>query len=182
METKLCVTPPNVETVIYKQLRDGLSDHSRVYRLLEVDWPDAIDTVKRLCTYLSDAIRVDDDKQVPVLNVVVKKALDDYYTSLKEGETDHLRYATFIRSLVHALSTTLENITVTNAVDQSSWRPDDGEAFVEWASKTEDHELSLLSANVSRERVDEALRECLLMSYQLNVVYKTEYEGLEDKF
>lgn len=151
----------------FKRLKDESKECIRSFRILDVDWPDAIDVVKELCELISDSICTSDGK--PVLFHAVHRGLNVYSQNLLEEDYERLRL--FLDTLLDEIGSQLDCLVVLNSRRYSTWRPDDCEPFLEWWGKANLDDISLVEGNCSKE--------CIVRSLQLAVLTPEQVELLE---
>ena len=173
MSIDLLVKTPKEASIVYKDLRLDCKDVIRVFRLLEADWPEALDTVKVLCEHVSDGLCLLNGR--PVLYAAVQCGLAQYSANhLKE---DDYRYTLFLKTVFDSIGAALHSHIAVHNASNSSWRPDDDECFYHWWGDAQEADVSVVKGTCTKESVVEALMLNVLEDFQLEMLTNMKEEA-----
>jgi len=165
-EQLVTMAPSQGCEAIFKRLRDESKDCIRSLRILDVDWPDAIDVIKALCEWVSDAICTTNEK--PVLFEAIHRGLKEYSENIQAD--DYVRLRVFLFAVLDEIGELLHSTVVLNTAKNSTWRPDDNEPFLTWWGNSEAESICLVEGKCSKECVIESIRMAVLTPEQINLL------------
>jgi len=153
----------------YRAYRDNNSESLRFLRLIEIDWPCSTAIIIRLCEYLTDAVRINDN---PVIFRAINYGLSLYSKSL--GEADPVRLSEFIRGVIDSVGRDLENTAIYDVATNSVWSPLGNTRLSEWLKENERltrvSELSITKSQSSAEDIAQRIFENVLDDSQRTIV------------
>lgn len=164
MKTDLKAMPPSPGSEeTFKRLREESKDCIRSLRLLDCDWPDAIDVIKDLCSLISDAICTESGK--PILFHAVHRGLNEYSANILAD--DYRRLNIFLNAVLDELGEQLESLVVLNTDRNTTWRPDDCEPFLLWWDNARVESITLVHGKCPKSCIVERLRDTVLTPKQI---------------
>lgn len=167
MNTSLIAMDPSPDSEeTFRRLKEDSKEHLRMFRILDVDWPDAVDVVKELCVLISDSICTSDGK--PVLFLAVQKGLHAYSDNILADDIE--RFRIFLTTVLEVLGELLCSLVVLNTQLNKTWRPDDCEPFLEWWGVTTIENIRLVEGKCTKDCIIESLKSALLVPQELNVL------------
>jgi len=143
------------DLMVYKQgkhrTENGSSHYPYILRLLEIDWPMAIDFIINLSMYSGFGVTIESKKKerlkVPLMLVILEHGLAEYETVMHNNVHDAERYLIFVRACISRSTEILKEFGVKN-VQGDTWVAEFGPIY-EQTEHDYSKDLSLVKRDTS---------------------------------
>jgi len=127
--------PSSDSSLMVDRMKKQNADTVRRIRLLEMDWPGAVDVIKGVFSHITDGIVVD---KTPLVYMSARDALIAYGEALEENLPDPARLENFINTFFEALAYYLGPIKVQSG--NQIWTCRSAVGLAEWIERTAEKE------------------------------------------